>query len=139
MTHRRQSVRAAFVAAVNGLGLTGTRVYASRLYPLQADELPALRVYTPSETSDAEAMGLYAIPQQRRIRIVCECVAKAATGADDAADAICEQVEAALNASPTLGGAVQRLTYQGYEQEMSAEIDQPVFVARMTFEAIAAQ
>lgn len=139
MTHRRKAVRDAFASAVTGLGLTGSRVYKSRLYALAPDELPALRIYTPSEEQDAEPMGGYVVPLVRRIRIVCEAVTKASSGADDTADAICEQVEAALDAAPTLSGAVHRLVLRGYEQDMSGDADQPVFVHRMVFEAVAAK
>lgn len=138
MTHRRKTVRDAFASAVTGLGLTGARVYTSRLYPLAADEIPALRIYTPSDTTDAETIGTSVVAPLRRIRIVCEAVAKANTAADDSVDAICEQLEIKLATVPTLSGAVMKLAYLSFEQELNIESDAPVVVGRMTFEAIAA-
>lgn len=138
MTHRRQTIRAAFATAVTGLASTGARVYPSRLYPLLADELPALRIYTDSDGVDGESIGVQVVPPIRRVRVVCEVVAKANTGADDAVDAICEQLEAALTANPFLSGAVLALRYEGFEQQLSVDGDQQVVVGRLTFEATAA-
>lgn len=138
MTHRRQTIRAAFAAAVTGLAATASRVYTSRLYPLADDELPALRVYTPSDSVDAETIGVSVVPALRRVRIVCEAVAKQNAAADDAVDAICEQVEAALTLAPTLSGVVMKLAYIGFDQDLSVDGDRQVVVGRMVFEAIAA-
>lgn len=138
MTHRRQTIRAAFASAVTGLAATGARVYVSRLYPLQPDELPALRVYTDSDGVEGESIGVLVVPPIRRVRVVCEVVAKANAAADDAVDAACEQLEVALAANPFLGGAVMALRYQGFEQQLSVDGDQQVVVGRLTFEATAA-
>lgn len=138
MTHRRQTIRDAFAAAVTGLASTGSRVYKSRVYALMDDELPALRVFTPSDAGDGDTIGASVLPLLRRVRVTCEAVVKANSGADAAVDAICEQVEAALTAAPTLSGAVQKLAYLTFEQDVSGEGDRQVVVGRMTFEAIAA-
>ena len=138
MTHRRQTIRSAFATAVTGLVSTGSRVYPSRLYPLLGDELPALRVYTDSDAVEGESIGVLVVPPIRRVRVVCEVVAKANTGADDSVDAICEQMETALAANPFLSGAVMALRYQGFEQQLSVDGDQQVVVGRLTFEATAA-
>jgi hypothetical protein len=138
MTHRRKTIRDAFVAAVTGLTATGTRVFPSRVYPLAEDQLPALRITTPGDSGDGDTIGVSVMPALRRVRIVCEAVAKANTGADDAVDSISEQVEAALTANALLSGAVLKLAYVGFEQDTSGEGDQQVVVGRMTFEAIAA-
>lgn len=138
MTHRRKAIRDAFASAVTGLTATGARVYKSRLYALASDEMPALRIYTPSDTTDAETIGASVVAALRRVRIVCEAVGKASSASDDAVDEICKQVETALTANPTLSGAVLKLQYIGFEQELNIESEQTVVIGRMTFEAIAA-
>jgi hypothetical protein len=138
MTHRRQTIRSAFASAVTGLPATASRVYVSRLYALQPDELPALRIFTESDGVEGESIGVQVVPPIRRVRVVCEVVAKANAAADDAVDAICEQMEAALVANPFLSGAVLALRYQGFEQQLSVDGDQQVVVGRLTFEATAA-
>jgi len=138
MTHRRKTVRDAFAAAATGLALTGSRVYKTRSYALAPDELPALRVSTPTEQMDAESSGFSVVPGIGRIRLLCEAVAKAGSAADDQVDAICEQVEAAMEANRTLSGAVMSLRLVDFDQQESTESDQPVVVGRMTFEAVAA-
>ena len=49
---RMESILAAGVASVSG------RVYASRVYPLTGPDLPALAVYTSSESSGLQTMGV---------------------------------------------------------------------------------
>ena len=50
MAHVRQSLRDNVVTAVTGLSTTGSNVFRSRVYPLGTNKLPALCVYTDSET-----------------------------------------------------------------------------------------
>lgn len=138
MTHPRRTVRDSFATTVTGLGLTASRVYKTSVYELAEDQLPALRIYTIGDTADGATIGPTVMPLLRQIRIVCEAVAKANTGADDTVDAICEQVEAALTANPRLSGAVQRLAYLSFDQQSSGEGDRAVVVGRMTFEATTA-
>ena len=48
--HVRQQVREAVSTLLTGLTTTESRVYQSRITPLQANELPALLVATNGET-----------------------------------------------------------------------------------------
>ena len=50
MAHIRQSIRDNAVTAITGLSTTGSNVFRSRVYPLGTNKLPALCVYTDSET-----------------------------------------------------------------------------------------
>ena len=50
MAPLRQSIRDNAVTAVTSLSTTGSNVFRSRVYPLGTNKLPALCVYTDSET-----------------------------------------------------------------------------------------
>ena len=50
MAHVRQSIRDNAVTAVTVLSTTGSNVFRSRGYPRGTNKLPALCVYTDSET-----------------------------------------------------------------------------------------
>ena len=49
MAHLRKQIRDNFVTALTSLSTTGSRVYASRVYPMAAANLPGLCVYAKSE------------------------------------------------------------------------------------------
>jgi hypothetical protein len=55
--HVRQRIREQVATTVTGLATTGSNVFQSRVYSLSDDVLPALLVYSVSETSDIDSMG----------------------------------------------------------------------------------
>ncbi len=55
--HVRQQIRERIATTITGLSTTGSNVFQSRVYPLDVDSLPALLVYTISESSDVDVMG----------------------------------------------------------------------------------
>ena len=134
MTHPRQTVRHAFATAVTGLALTGSRVHKARKYPLTV--LPALRIFTPRDERGDDVLDDEALPSMRLIDVICEACAQATGDVEDTVDAICEQVEAAIDADQTLGGEVQTTVYQQCEVVIDDTGEQPMVVARMRFQAV---
>lgn len=130
--HVRQQIREAIATAVTGLTTTGSNVFQSRIYPLQSAELPALRVFTNSETVAIGSMGASRIVE-RVLEVVIEAVVKATTDFDDTVDGIVKQVEIALASAQGAGGA-KYVQLVKIEIEMDGEGDQPVAMARMSFE-----
>jgi hypothetical protein len=55
--HVRQQIRERVATTLTGLTTTGSKVYQSRVYPLAANNLPGLLVFTNSETSEPDQMG----------------------------------------------------------------------------------
>lgn len=133
--HVRKQLRDAVVTRVTGLPTTGARVYAHRAYPLERAKLPALRVYTASET--AEIVTIHApMIQDRSIEVRVEGVEAAAeTSLDDTLDQIAKEVETALSTALTVGGASVTLTYTGCEIELSDDGDKPHGVVTLNFTA----
>ena len=73
----------------------GGRVYPNRAEHWLADELPACGVYTLSE--DIMESDRSPDPNERRISLVCELVARMTDTVDDALDALTLVIEEALN------------------------------------------
>ena len=92
MTHKRQSIRVAIATAIGG--------EATRTRPTADTELPAKLVYTLREAS-----GLVTVARslERTLTAVVEIRASSTGAIDDALDALCETVEAAMAADPTFG------------------------------------
>ena len=130
MTHPRQTIRESLVTLLTGLPLTGSRVYGSRLSPVEEGSLPALRIYADSE--QASPLVIHAqTTRERDITYRIEIVARANADLDDALDAIAEQVEGALVAaadSTWLGGTLGALSTK---IELSDDVSQPVGIARL--------
>ena len=103
MPHAREQIRGAIVTALTGLTTTGSRVYASRALPLTAADLPALCVYTRTDTPDYAA-GVMANRPRRILQVHIEGYVD---GDDqDVLDDIAAEVETALYGSATLGALV---------------------------------
>lgn len=133
--HVRQQVREAVSTLLTGLTTTESRVYQSRITPLQANELPALLVATNGET--LEALSVTNNPLlERSLTITVTAVAKAVSNLDDTLDAMIKEVEQAINASATantLNGLVKEISLKELEIEMNAEAEMPIGQATMTF------
>lgn len=133
--HVRQQVREALSTLLTGLTTTSTRVYQSRLTPLQANELPALLVATNAES--IEALSVTNNPLlERSLTITVTAVAKAVSNLDDTLDSMIKEVEQAINASATantLNGLVKEISFKEVEIEMNATAEMPTGQAIMTF------
>lgn len=134
--HLRRQIREAVATAVTGLATTGSRVFQSRVYPLQDSEFPALLVYTLGEV-----VGQGSMPaprwQERTVRLQVLAVARADADVDDTLDQICKEVEVAL-AMPcaALAGIAQMITLVSTDIEMQGTDAQPVGQAALTYEVL---
>ena len=99
MSHARTQIRAAAVAALEGVA----PVSASRVYPIDEAELPVLLVWTNAEEITGGTHGAYA----RELTLIVEAVARGGT-VDDDLDTLLVGVEKAL-ARNTLGGLCKPL------------------------------
>ena len=133
--HVRRQIRVAAVAALTGLSTTGARVYASRVYPLQDADLPALRIYTQEEAVQLASLGV-SRRRERTLDLVVEACAKAVSGLDDTLDQIQKEVEIALDANQGLGGLCKYVELKGVADALEGEAEKPVGVKRMVFEVL---
>lgn len=133
MASVRRRIRQAVATALAGLPLTGARVFRSRVYPLEAADLPGLLVYVRDES--VEAISLPA-PRtlERRLQLDVVAVARAVGDLDDLLDDIAEDVEQAL-AMPcaALAGLAKRITLTSTELALLDGGDQPLGRATLTY------
>jgi len=134
MAHVRQSIRSNIETTLTGLTTTGSRVYASRVYPIQSAGMPGLCIYTSSETIEAQTIkpprGLI-----RSLEVSVEAYVENAN-ADDTLDTICAEIEAAMTTDLTRGGYAKDTRLVSFEAEFAGEGERPVVVGRMQYEIL---
>lgn len=132
--HLRRQIREAVGTAVTGLATTGANVHQSRIYPLEDADLPALLVYSTSDSAQATS---FPAPRmlERRVRLQVVAVAKVLDGLDDTLDQICKEVEIAL-AMPVaaLAGLCKSISLVSTDIELQGTAEKPVGQAAMTYE-----
>jgi hypothetical protein len=105
--HQRRIIRDAIAAQLIGKTAAGPRVTRARVDPHQRRHLPALSVYTPSESVDPDSTTRRPreLTRELAVEIVGWAVHSEAYPATDALDDLAEQVEAVIDLDPYLGGA----------------------------------
>jgi len=130
--HRRKVIRDDFVSALTGLTTTGSRVYKSRVMPMDDDTLPGLIVYTGAEEIDIEEDSRVARIQERALNIIVEAYDKLPAGLDDNLDKMIGEVETAV-----FSGAIDTVSTIDLiaidEPDIDAGLEQPVGRVKMTF------
>lgn len=131
-SHARQQIREEVAGVITGLALTGSRVFQSRVYPLERNDLPCLIVTTDSDeirylSETAPAKMPARIERETVVRI--HVYAKATANLDDQLDDVCHQVEIAM--ANYAGNSTWR--FNGTEVELSALGEQPIGVATLTY------
>lgn len=132
--HVRNQIRNKIVELVTGLTTTADRVFASRLYPLQSEELPGLCVFTRAEEVDEEEGKLEQL-QHRDVFIIVAGYDKVTAGLDDNLDTIAAEVETAVFADRFLSGLVMLLDIVSTEIELNVEQETPFGEILITFRA----
>ena len=137
MAHARKQIRDAVGAAlIAAATVAGARVHLSRVYPLQAANLPALRIYTTDEASETDERTMGADPQMlRKQLLIVEGVLKQTADIDDAMDELAAEVEIAL-AENMLGDLIKDIVIAGTNLDINADGEQPVGVVTMSYEVL---
>jgi hypothetical protein len=130
--HIRQQIREYFGTNLTGLSTTGSNVYESRVYPIENSKLPALVIYTKSETSEPIVIGTDRV-MSRELSVVVEGYAKATINFDDTIDTISKEVEEAIAADRTLGGLAKDTYLESTQIDFNAEGEKPLGFVSLTF------
>jgi hypothetical protein len=134
--HVRKQIREAVATAVTGLTTTSTRVFQSRVYPLEIADLPCLLISTQSESIEAQEIST---PRalQRLLTVEVAAVAKGVADVDDTLDQISKEVEIAL-AMPcsALVGLAKGIDLTGVEIELEGSSEQPVGKATLRYQVL---
>jgi hypothetical protein len=128
--HIRQQIREKIGTILTGLNTTGSRVYESRVYPLET--VPALVIYTKAESSEPIVIGTDRV-MSRELSVVVEGYAKATSNFDDTIDTISKEVEEAIAADRTLDGLAKDCYLESTEIEFNAEGEKPLGYVSLTF------
>ena len=133
MAHVRKDIRDRVASVLTtGVTLVSSRVYTSRVYPLSEAKLPAIAVYTSSETSNL--MSFQPPTLQRSMSLTVDVYARAVGTFDDDVDAICVQIEDTIGADFRVNGLAKQIHLISTEIDYNGEAEQPVGIASMTFE-----
>jgi len=130
--HVRTQIREEIGTTLTGLTTTGSRVYQSRVYPLESGGTPALLIYTKSEDSEPTVIGSNRL-SERNLSVAVEIYVKATANFDDTIDTAAKEIEAAIAADPTLNGLAKDCYLQSTEIEFNAEGEKPLGVASLIF------
>lgn len=133
MPHVRRQIIDQLVTTVTGLTTTGANVKASRVYPVQGSELPALVVYATEETvlEDQSTLDI----DYRSLSVVIEGYAEGETGADvdDTLDLIASEVETAVLADLDVNALAVSIRLTGTSIEMRGDGDQATASIQIEF------
>jgi len=134
MAHVRKQIRDAIKTALTGLATTGANCYQSRVFPFESTKLPALLIYTKSETTDFDTISL---PRDvmRVLEINVEAYVQGTSNYDNTLDQIAVEVEEAIAADVTLGGLTKDLQTVAFEADFSGDGEQTVAIGRFTISA----
>lgn len=114
----------------------GRNVYPSRVAAISPRNMPAALVYTARvERSEDAPYNQTLGPMRRSLTLIVEA-AVAGEAADDDADEFADEIEALLDANPTLGGAVEAVHWTGTDYEPLADGEEYVVVAAIAFTVI---
>ena len=132
MAHIRKQIRDRLETILtSGVSLVQSRVFGSRIYPLTAPQLPAIAVYTASESSNLQTMGLRT--QMRDLSVSIDVYVMVNDKFDDDIDALCVQIEQTIAADYTLNGLAKDTILTGTEIDFDGEAEKPIGVARLTY------
>lgn len=146
MTHFRTAIRAGAVALLKEATAAEERVFDSLLSNLNPAQLPAVKVYTTDDQGGVRELGGSAGSggaQNRSVTLIIECViANHDDDEDDSdfaarIDDLSGEVEAAIEADPTLGGVCADAAFEGASIAPSVEGDVPTYLATLTYRVAA--
>jgi hypothetical protein len=131
MAHVRKSIRDNITTTLTGLATTGANVFQTRFFPLADAKLPAICIYSKSETSDYLTVT---VPRTvlHQAEFTIEAYVKATSSVDDTLDAIALEITEALAADVTRNALAKDTQVLDFSADFNADGDQPVGVATFT-------
>jgi hypothetical protein len=135
MSHVRTQIRNAIAQQLNNLTTTGTRVFISRVYPLESAALPGLIIKTESDqTNDQFASASDGIVKQWcQLQLMVKAYAKGVANLDDVLDQVELEVRIVLANNKTLGGLAKDINWLHTTILLENGGEQPIGCAEMIF------
>ena len=134
--HLRNQIRDQIKTQVTGLTTTGSNVFSHRVYPVQDTELPAIIVYTSSESAARATLGGFnsSVSMLRTLNTSIEVYVKATSTVVDTLDTIAEEIEAAMGFDETLNGLAEDLFLVATSIEINGDGEQPIGVLKLDYD-----
>ena len=135
MAHKRKLIREEICTILrNSLSIvSSSNVYESRVEPIfESSKIPAVAVYTRQENATSfDGPGrIY----HRTLSLAVEVLVQGNSDSDDSIDAICEEIEAALNSSENFQSEnYHSIEYTGTDVAFIAEGRVPKAAARLNY------
>lgn len=137
MSHQRTVIREELVSILKAAN-TGARdrVYGDRASVIFGEAYPLILVYARDESVSPQ--GITPKPSKRALPIAIEIrtTVTASGSIDTALDDLCKQVEDAIVANPRLNQKVMSSNLLATEFDISAEGDEVLGGARLTYEVV---
>jgi len=132
MAHVRKQIRDKVADLLKAnVGLVRRRVYTTRVHPLNDTNLPAISVYTGTETSQRLQAGV--TDMIRELSLEIDCYVRETSSFDDDVDAIAVQVEEAMATKFTLDGLAKFTVLTSTQIQFDGDADQILGVAKLTY------
>ena len=132
MAHVRKQIRDRVASQLTtAVTLVSSRVYTTRVHPLNEDLLPAISVYTGNEVSDRYNIGVTDVT--RNLSLEIDIYVRETGTFDDDVDAIAVQVEEAMANDFTINGLVKSSVLTSTAIQFDGEADQILGVAKLTY------
>jgi len=134
MSHARQQIRSAFLAALVNATEANANVFSGRVYPLQSAITKAIVVYTSNEGIDIATIGSLGTARSymRDLSVVVEAYVKTSIEIDNALDALSTEIEEAIDLDAGIRNLVEDYFLSNVEVQLETN-ETPVGVSRMTY------
>ena len=135
MAHVRKLIRDNITTTLTGLATTSSNVFQTRLFPLGESKLPALCIYTNSETTE---YGTIKAPrtQVRTLEVMVEAYVKDTSVLDNSLDTIAVEIEEALSSDLTRGGYAKDTKIISFDADYTGDGEQSVGIGRFTISVV---
>jgi hypothetical protein len=132
MAHVRKQIRDKVASILkSNVGLVKRRVYTTRVHPLNDTNLPAISVYTGTETSQRMNLGVTDVIRELALEV--DVYVRETSKFDDDVDAIAVQVEEAMAGNFTLDGLAKFVVLTSTQIQFDGDADQILGVAKLTY------
>ena len=132
MAHVRKQIRDRVAEKLKSdVSLVKRRVFTTRVHPLNDTNLPAISVYTGSESSERMNLGVTDII--RELTLDVDIYVRETSKFDDDVDAIAVQVEESLAGDFTINGLAKFSVLTSTEIQFDGDADQILGIAKLTY------
>lgn len=132
--HQRQIIREAVKNALLNQTDAQARVYESRMAPHKKLGLPAIVVYTLSESVADNSKTTAPRILERRLQLAIEVAVKATDNLDDVLDGLAEQIERAMHRDPTFANKASDVILASTEMELFEEQSERIGAMKLVYD-----